>query len=520
MKLGALLVRDGLLAQAKLDDAVALQQRIGGRLGTVLVEMGLVDLETLTVYLGLELGIPIATGATLDRAKYSAVKLLTPQQAARLRALPLLVHQRQLITAVDDPNDLVVLDELAQITGCRIIPRIAPEIRIHYYLERYYGVPRPRRFRRMGELPRGPMSPRAAAVTANASPSLPGLPPMSRSPVVAPTPAPPLRPISRAAARAAARPAAGPAAEAEELALEANELVVELDADDAEPAEEVEPSEVILLDRPRVRTAPPEQFSPLAADDAVAAIAGASRRGEIAAALLSFARGLFDVAALLIVRDQLAFGWKGFGPELDRERIETLLVPLEAPSIVQMAVAAEGLMYAGPVNPSALHDYLFRVLRTPAPRQAVVAAVIIGKRVVNLLIGLRLGDGELDKAGLESLHRVARAAGDAYVHLIALSKSGGGREQPTHLPARTAHAHRFSARLAVVVVDRSAESCDSDRHEVCPCCQARRGALDRGGLRERARLRRRQRRAGRRGGEPPGCRRGAARRGCARRRDQ
>jgi len=42
------------------------------RLGTVLFEHGLVDLEALTVYLGLELGIPIATGAMLERAKQHA----------------------------------------------------------------------------------------------------------------------------------------------------------------------------------------------------------------------------------------------------------------------------------------------------------------------------------------------------------------------------------------------------------------------------------------------------------------
>ena len=78
MKLGEMLVRDGRLTEAQLETALKYQARDGGRLGTVLVEHGFVDLEALTVYLGLELGIPIATGAMLERAKRAAVRLLQP----------------------------------------------------------------------------------------------------------------------------------------------------------------------------------------------------------------------------------------------------------------------------------------------------------------------------------------------------------------------------------------------------------------------------------------------------------
>ena len=85
MKLGEMLVRDGRITPAQLDQALAHQTRVGGRIGSILVELGFMDAETLTVYLGLELGIPIATGATLERCKRSAVRLLTPQQAARSR---------------------------------------------------------------------------------------------------------------------------------------------------------------------------------------------------------------------------------------------------------------------------------------------------------------------------------------------------------------------------------------------------------------------------------------------------
>src|SRR5579863_9072944 len=117
MRLGEMLVRDGRLTDAQLKQALAFQARDGARLGTVLVEHDLIDLEALTVYLGLELGLPIATGAMLERAKPPAVRLLQPKQAYRAKCVPLVVQDRHLIVAVEDPHDFSALEEITQITG-------------------------------------------------------------------------------------------------------------------------------------------------------------------------------------------------------------------------------------------------------------------------------------------------------------------------------------------------------------------------------------------------------------------
>src|ERR1700759_3287283 len=154
MKLGEMLVRDGRLTEAQLAEALAYQARDGARLGTVLVEHGMVDLEALTVYLGLELGIPIATGAMLERAKRAAVRLLQPTHAFKHKCVPLVVQDRQLIAAIEDPHDFATLEALAAITGYRVLPRVAPELRIYYYIERYYGVARPARFQKFGDIRR------------------------------------------------------------------------------------------------------------------------------------------------------------------------------------------------------------------------------------------------------------------------------------------------------------------------------------------------------------------------------
>src|ERR1051325_7658114 len=185
-----MLVRDGRLTEAQLVSALGFQARDGGRLGTVLVEHGMIDLEALTVYLGLELGIPIATGAMLERAKRAAVRLLQPGQAFKYKCVPLVVQDRQLIAAIEDPHDFATLETLASITGYRVLPRVAPELRIYYYIERYYGVTRPPRFVPFGDSPRGHEATIDAGLPA---PPLPGLPPVPAQPIAAPGPRPRLR---------------------------------------------------------------------------------------------------------------------------------------------------------------------------------------------------------------------------------------------------------------------------------------------------------------------------------------
>ncbi len=401
-----MLIRDGRISEAQLQQAIDHQHRVGGRLGSIMVEMGLVDVDTLTVYLGLELGIPIATGATLERAKRSAVRLLRPEQAAQFRCVPIIVQDRQLIMAMDDPHDLVLLDELMHTTGYRILPRVAPEARIYYYLERFYGVPRPPRFKALGESARGNVKPPADLP----APPLPGLPPVTDTPVQAPRPAPALR-------------AAVPDGQ-EELELEAEDLLIELEEDEADAAEtapRAATGEHTTIAPPKA--APPEEtYEPIDLRTAMSQMAEASQRTEVAHSVVAYAARVFDVAALCIVRDNMAFGWKVHGEDLTAERIETLLIPLDAQSMFQTAVHDEDQMYADRPFPATVHNYLFKVLRTPAPESAMVVALSINRRVVNLLYGQRSKGSTLPEPDVLELKDVCDAAASAYVRLIASSK--------------------------------------------------------------------------------------------------
>ena len=415
MKLGEMLVRDGRLSTEQLSTAIEVQGKKGGRLGSILVENQYIDAETLTVYLGIELGIPIATGGTLERCKRSAVQLLTAAQASKFCAIPIVIQGRTLVVAIDNPHDLEALDGISAATGYRVIPKVAPEIRITYYLERYYGIARDSRFSNLGDSPRGSRTERPEHKDLP-PPPLPGLPPKNLRPE-ADGPAIKLE-VQKAARRRAKQ--------TQELTDDAAVLIQELDKDveaEAEPVDEKEkletqPIPMGIADEEDETDGSDDDFStPLALDDAIEAIKGAENRAEVACAILRFCRSNFDTAALLLVRDNMAFGWKGYAPDIADDRIETILIPLDPPSIFQKAISNDNY-FSGRSFRASLHTYLFRVLRTKRPQSSVVCGICIGDRAVNFLYGQKQ-NGAMPTTIEKSLKRLTSAASDAYIRMIA-----------------------------------------------------------------------------------------------------
>jgi len=402
-----MLVRDGRLTDAQLKQALNYQARDGGRLGTILFEHRLVDLEALTVYLGLELGIPIAPGAMLERAKRAAVRLLQPAQAFKYKCVPLVVQDRQLIAAIEDPHDFATLEALTHITGYRVLPRVTPEVRIYYYVERYYGVARPPRFVKFGDTPRGDEAVAAAGLPA---PPLPGLPPVPAAPVAPTGPRPHLRSTKLRQKFD----------DSESLELEAEDLIETLDADDAAPAEEEK------IKRPFRQTSPQqiaqpglERPGPISAEAAMTELTTLTDRNRIVGVLLGFAANLFDASVLFTVREHMAFGWKAFGELLGGRNVEHLLIPMEAPSVLQAAAAADRGVFHGPIAPSTVNSYLYKVLGCTEPRYATAGTISIGKRMVNVLYG---HGRELTPLEIDDVRQVCALAAAAYARLIAVKK--------------------------------------------------------------------------------------------------
>src|SRR5689334_2368205 len=99
MRLGEMLLRDGKVTGQELETAIATQVRVGGRLGTVLVELGVIDVETLARYLALDLGVPAVTRRELERARDAALRLLPRELCTRHICLPYDVREKHLLIA-------------------------------------------------------------------------------------------------------------------------------------------------------------------------------------------------------------------------------------------------------------------------------------------------------------------------------------------------------------------------------------------------------------------------------------
>jgi len=112
VKLGELLVDSGVITREQLSHALTHQRQYGGRLGTCLVELGVVDEKTVSGILAKQLNIPSATASQLEKCEAFAIKLVPPPVAERLRAVPIRQDGDKLWVVMADPTDRQALGEL------------------------------------------------------------------------------------------------------------------------------------------------------------------------------------------------------------------------------------------------------------------------------------------------------------------------------------------------------------------------------------------------------------------------
>ena len=139
-KLGETLRFFGLLSGAEVEIALSRQVNEGGRLGTCLLDTGLIDEATLLAALGAQLHVATVDAATLAAVPPSNATLLPARAALVARAVPLARNGRTLEVAMLDPGSLRLLDELAAVSRLTIVPRLALEVRLTECLERLYDL--------------------------------------------------------------------------------------------------------------------------------------------------------------------------------------------------------------------------------------------------------------------------------------------------------------------------------------------------------------------------------------------
>jgi len=113
IRLGDLLIQQGLLTDAQLKLALEEQKLTGRKLGRIFVDGGFVSEEQISQALARQLRIPFVDLKTYP-VKPELTKLLPEAQARRFRALVLEDRGGTLLVGLVDPTDLLAYDEIAR----------------------------------------------------------------------------------------------------------------------------------------------------------------------------------------------------------------------------------------------------------------------------------------------------------------------------------------------------------------------------------------------------------------------
>jgi type IV pilus assembly protein PilB len=137
VRIGDLLIREGLITKEQLDKALQEQKQNGTRVGYNLVKLGFVQETELTKMLARQYKMP-----AVDLAKFEVdpriAKLIPGEMALKNLVLPLKRDGRTLTVAMADPTNMGVLEDLKFITRYDIFPVIAGEFTIRNVLEKLF----------------------------------------------------------------------------------------------------------------------------------------------------------------------------------------------------------------------------------------------------------------------------------------------------------------------------------------------------------------------------------------------
>jgi len=371
MKLGTLLLRDAVISLGQLEAALRAQVLYGGKLGTNLVELGFLDLDALGAYLGRVTGTPVASRAQFEETSAATIGQFESNLAELYVAFPLGDDPGApggLAVALADPTDETSIDQLAAQCGRPIVPYIAPELRIYYYLEKHFGIARKARFVRTGTGQSEPGDNRRRTQPPHGM----EMPPAVR-----------FEPKKKA----------------------------------AKPARPAPPATF----EPRVDT-----------DACIHAMEAAESREQIADAIIEYAVGRFDAAVVFLLRDSNAFGWRVFtaNSSVSADEIEQLSLPLGGASVLQAAHDSHG-PYRGPALTAGrpVEAKLWEALHVSVdPAEMLVVPVMLRTRVVNLVYAHTESTAHVSDDHVDGITHIARHASEAYSRLIKRAKTASDNE--------------------------------------------------------------------------------------------
>ncbi len=128
-RLGEMTVQQGIINGNQLKEALKFQSQSGGRLGSILVTMDLLDVDTLLALLGKQLNVPTVNLYSLT-VEPQILGVLPFHKIKEYQVLPLAVGERSITLAMIDPGNLAAISDLEFIVGKTIQPVVVPALQM------------------------------------------------------------------------------------------------------------------------------------------------------------------------------------------------------------------------------------------------------------------------------------------------------------------------------------------------------------------------------------------------------
>jgi MshEN domain len=377
LRIGELLVAEGLLTPAAVNRALGFQQAAAprARLGSILLTWDLIDEGNLLRALAALHHCEAVTGDMLANAPADVVRLLPASHAIRLNAIPYALSRSRIRVAFVNPSDLGAIDEASALTGHICTPGVVTELRLMQAHRRYYGRAIPTELR--------PVLPRVDRDRPSRSTSR--------------TTPPALIPVL-------GRPTSGAAEEPAPITIP--DLPIPLRPSAAHGV----PNQMGPADLAAARPGLP----PPVVEGAGARAAMSDSQAEIGDLALASVPAEFPRAILLSDRDGALVAWRARG--VSTEGLATIRIPGAEPSVFATA-ARSGTPHFGRVEPEAWPGPLAKLFDGPPP--CALLPIHTGRGSILLLYADRLGAPmKFDDMGL-----LARAAAEIAA-LLARAPAG------------------------------------------------------------------------------------------------
>jgi type IV pilus assembly protein PilB len=137
-KLGQLLIASNIISEDQLREALILQRKEGGRLGTNLVKLGHITEEKLVTFLSRQYGVP-AINLSDYKIDPSVLKLVPVDIARKYLIMPVARVGATLTIAMADPSNVFAIDDVKFMTGYNVEVVVSSESSILSAVSSHYA---------------------------------------------------------------------------------------------------------------------------------------------------------------------------------------------------------------------------------------------------------------------------------------------------------------------------------------------------------------------------------------------